>query len=338
MKRPVAVLGSGTMGTALADAIAFGGRDCALWSPDVDLVRGVNEKHRNPRHFSNHILPSSLSATTSLEDAVGSAPLAIVAVRSEEFRSLARSMARFVPADLVLLSATKGLELQTNKRMSELLKEETPARVVGAISGPNVTQDIISRLPTGIVVASESNLALELAIELIELPSLRVFGSSDLVGVEFIGALKNVAAIAAGMASGLGLGDNARSFLITLGLAEIQMLAASLGARSATGMGLAGIGDLFLTSTSLQSRNHWVGVELGKGIKLGCLLDQLEKINETAEGVNTIRACKQLAAAQRLRMPLAECVYDIVFEGQQPLSALQRLLADAGATQVLSTD
>ena len=338
MKHPVAVLGGGTMGTALADAVASGGRDCVLWSPDSDLVGAVNETHRNPRHFSDHVLALSLSATTSLADAVGSAALAIVAVRSDRVRALARNIAAFVPADLVLLSSTKGLELQTNKRMSELLKEETRARVVGAISGPNITQDIIARRPTGIVVASESNSALALALELIELPSLRVFGTSDLVGVELIGALKNVAAIAAGMAAGLGLGDNARSFLITLGLAEMLMLATRLGARATTGMGLAGIGELFLTSTSAQSRNHWVGVELGKGVRLGDLLDQLEKLNETAEGVNTIRACKELAAAQRLAMPLAECVHDIVFAGQPPRAALQQLFADARATQVLAAD
>ena len=207
-----------------------------------------------------------------------------------------REICAFVPTDLVLLSATKGLEPETNKRLSEILEEETGAPVVGAISGPNSMQDIIASRPTALVVASIANLALPIAAEAIALPTLRVFGSSDLVGVELAGALKNIVAIAAGIAAGLDLGDNARAFLIAIGLAEIQKLAVSLGACASTFMGLAGFGDLFLTTTSPHSRNHWVGLELGRGARLCELLAHLERISETAEGVNSIRAGRELAA------------------------------------------
>jgi glycerol-3-phosphate dehydrogenase (NAD(P)+) len=338
MKHRVAVLGSGTMGTALANAVATSGRACVMWSADAELVRGVNETHRNPRHFSDQLLPPSLTATTSLEDAVGSAELAIIAVRSDGVRALAQRIAASVPPEQVLLSATKGLEPQTNKPMSQLLKEETRALVVGAISGPNITQDIMAHRPTGIVVASAGNAALARAVELIELPSLRIFGSSDLLGVEFLGALKNVVVIAAGLAAGLGLGDNARSFLITLGLTEIQGLALRLGARPATFTGLAGFGDLFLSSTSVYSRNHMVGVELGKGFTLEALLALLERLNETAEGVNTIRACRQIAAEHGLAMPLAERIHDIVFGGRPARAGIEQLLSDPGATKCLDAD
>src|SRR6266567_197868 len=331
MGRHVAVLGGGTMGTALAHAIASANRDCILWSKDSELVRGVNEKRRNPRHFPDLVLGPSLSATSSLDQAVRAAQLAIVAVKSDEVRELARNIGKSVPADLVFLSATKGLEPVTNKRLSELLAEETGVQAVGAISGPNAMQDIIAGLPTALVVASTSNLASALAAKMIALPALRVFASSDLAGVELAGALKNIVAVAAGIASGLRLGDNARALLITIGLAEIQRLAVSLGARASTFMGLAGIGDLFLTTTSPHSRNHWVGVELGRGTKLEDLLEKLNELNETAEGINTIRAGRELASQQRVQVPLTECVYAVTFEGAEPGTAFGRLLADAGA-------
>ena len=338
MGRHVAVLGGGTMGTTLAWAVACADRECVLWSRDAELVRGINEDHRNPRHFTDLILGPSLSATSSLKDAVRTARLAIIAVRSDQVRALARDIGAYAPSDLVLLSATKGLELNTNKRLSQLLAEETQAQAVGAISGPNAMQDIIARLPTALVVASTCDLVAPLAAKLIALPTLLVFGSSDLAGVELAGSLKNIVAIAAGIAAGLGLGDNARALLITLGLAEIRTLATSLGARPSTFTGLAGVGDLFLTTTSPYSRNHWIGVELGRGAKLGDLLEQLETLKETAEGINTIRAGRELAAQQRLRMPLAECVYAVALEGAEPRSAFEHLLGDSSATAPLAAE
>ena len=338
MRRHVAVLGSGTMGTALAHAVASTGRDCVLWSQDTELVRSVNEDHRNPRHFPDLLLGPSLSATTNLEAAVRAARLAIIAVRSDGGRNLARGMGASVPSDLVALSATKGLEPGTAKRLSQLIEEETAARVVGAIAGPNSMQDIIARRPTALVVASPANLALPIAKDLIGLPTLLVFGSCDLVGVELAAALKNVVAIAAGIASGLGLGDNARALLITMGLAEIQRLAVSLGALASTFTGLAGIGDLFLTTTSPYSRNHEVGVELGRGVKLHDLVARLEKLNETAEGINMVRVGRELSVQQGLRMPLAECVYSVAFESAEPRNAFERLLSDANATATLGAE
>ncbi|MGH7126824.1 MAG: NAD(P)H-dependent glycerol-3-phosphate dehydrogenase [Stellaceae bacterium] len=334
-KHHVAILGGGTMGTALAHAIASAGRECILWSPDSELVRGVNETHRNPRHFADFVLGASLSATTDLRHAVGTARLAVAAVRSHELRALARGIGGLLPESAVLLSATKGLEPQTNKRMSEVLREETGAQAVGAISGPNSMQDIIAGLPTALIVAATSGAALELARKMLALANLEIFTSSDLVGVELAGSLKNIVAIAAGIAAGLQLGDNARAFIITMGLAEIQTLAMSLGARASTFAGLAGIGDLFLTATSAHSRNTWIGVELGRGVPLGTLLERLEKINEPAEGINTIRAGRELAARQHLRMPLTECVHAVAFEGAEPSRAVQSLMRDASATRFL---
>jgi len=336
MKARAAVLGGGTMGTALANAVASGHRDCVLWSRDAELVRDINGNHRNSRHFPDRPLAHSLRATATLEEAVAGTQLAIIAVRSDAFRGLVRELSVFAPRKLVVFSATKGLEPQTNKRMSELIREETQAREIGAISGPNMTYDIVACRPTGIVAVSQSSSAVVLLSNLIELPTLRVFGSSDILGVELAGALKNVVALAVGLAAGLELGDNFRSLLIAWGLAEIQKLATSMGARSDTFMGLAGIGDLFLTSTSPHSRNHMVGVELGKGARLVDLVDHLEKVNETAEGINTVQACHQLALKQGVNMPLAECVYSVVFQGQEPRRAFEGLLSCAVAAGSLA--
>jgi glycerol-3-phosphate dehydrogenase (NAD(P)+) len=272
-------------------------------------------------------------ATTNLQDALRYPELVIMAVSSTQFRGMAKRIGDFASPELTILSATKGLEPGTCKRMSQILVEETPARVVGAISGPNITPDIIDRRPTGIVVASGDNAALATAAELIEHPTLLIFGSSDLVGVELLGALKNVVVIAAGIASGLNLGDNARAAIVTLGLLEIQELASSLGGRTATPFGLAGFGDLFLSTTSDYSRNHIVGIQIGKNVTLNQVLTELEQSKETPEGINTIRECQRLAREQRVKMPLAECVYEIVFEKRQSRCALERFLSNAAATQ-----
>jgi glycerol-3-phosphate dehydrogenase (NAD(P)+) len=333
MSARVTVFGDGTMGTALAAAVASQGRSCLLWSEDALLVREINERHRHLRHFVDRALPASLRATTNLQDALSSPELAIVAVGSTQFRNLAKRIGPFASPELIILSATKGLEPGTCKRMSQILREETPARVVGAISGPNITPDIIDQRPTGIVVASRNNEALAAAVELVEHPMLRIFGSSDLVGVELLGSLKNVVVIAAGLAAGLHLGDNARALIVTLGLMEIQKLAASLGGRADTPFGLAGFGDLFLSTTSTYSRNHTVGVQLGSNVTLDQLLAELAQSNETAEGINTIRECRSLARNQNMAMPLAECVHEIVFEGRQARGALEHFLSGAAAAQ-----
>jgi glycerol-3-phosphate dehydrogenase (NAD(P)+) len=187
----------------------------------------------------------------------------IVAIGSTRFRQILTGAQPFVAPDVPIFSATKGLESGTRMGMSEIIAEVLTECMPGAISGPNIAHDIIGRLPTGIVVASECSSAVSIARDALQTPTLRIFASSDLRGVELAGALKNVVAIAAGLASGLGLGDNARSLIVALGLVEIQALGTKLGAQAETFIGLAGLGDLFLTSTSVNSRNHMVGVELG---------------------------------------------------------------------------
>jgi glycerol-3-phosphate dehydrogenase (NAD(P)+) len=321
----VAVLGSGTMGIALANAVASKGHRCVLWSNDTTVISEINKNHRNYRHFRDHILPSSLTASTSIEDVVRSSKLVIVAITSSRFREILKSIRLFVTPGVPIFSATKAIEHDTNMCMSEVVKEVLCNCVVGAISGPNIAHDIIACLPTAIVAACECSSAITLVREMMQMPTLRIFATVDLRGVELAGALKNVVAIAAGIASGLELGDNARSLLVALGLVEIRALGTKLGAQPETFVGLAGLGDLFLTSTSRNSRNHMVGVELGRGRHLAQILSFLERIDETAEGINTVRACRHLAITTRTFMPIADAVYKVVVEGCEPRAAVDRL-------------
>lgn len=315
------------MGTALASAVAAGRRPCTLWSPDEDVAASVNARRRHPHHFEQHLLPPSLAATASLREALHGAACVIVAAPSDTIRGLAKAMRPHLGPDAVVVSATKALERPGNTRLSVVLQEEIGTREVGAISGPNLSHDIVDSRPTGLIVAAERSAVVQRVAESLQSSTLRVCGTSDLAGVELAGALKNVVAIAAGIAAGLGLGDNARALLVAWGLAEIQTLASSLGARPETFMGLAGVGDLFLTATSARSRNHMVGVELGRGAGLPEISAHLQRLRETAEGIHTVRACHDLAASQRLRLPLAEAVHAVMFEGAAPRPAIVGALA-----------
>lgn len=322
-KDKVAVLGAGSFGTTLAHVIADAGRPVFLWGRDAEVARGINENRKSTKVFKDIPLSPGIRATTSLEEAARGAPVIVVAIPSSSFREVARKLGDFVTGDQVLLSATKGLEPRTHKRMSEILKEETCVKKVGALSGPNIAKEILLGQPAATVVASRFKDAIELSAHLLSGPRFRVYGNSDLLGVELAGALKNVIAIASGVATGLELGDNTRSLIITRGLAEIQRMGVKLGADPLTFSGLAGIGDLFVTCMSPLSRNHRVGVGLAKGEKLAQIL---ERLGEVAEGVNTAKVVKELTLEQGVPMPIGEAVYKLLYEDLSTKDVLEDLM------------
>lgn len=330
-----AVLGAGTMGTALATAIAAGGRRCSMWCESEDVARRIGREGRHPRHFPSQTLPETLLATASLAAALDGAEVAIVAVGSDRVAALTPRLAGVVGAHCIVLSATKGLEPGLGVPMTQLLARHLTGRVIGAISGPNITTDIMAGRPTPLVVASPANAALAAARQHLESPSLRIFGSSDVVGVELLGALKNVVVVALGLAQGLGLGDNARAFLLTLGMLEVNEAVLRLGGRAGTLTGLAGIGDVFLSSTAAFSRNHWIGVEVGKGRPVRDLLRWLEENGETAEGVNTVRLASRIASGVGVDMPLARAMHGVLFEALDARATIEGLLASPEATRRL---
>ena len=318
---PVAVIGAGSMGITLAQRVAAKGRTCHLFALAADK-RTQLEKQRRHWLFPDVALAPTLEISRDMASAVARAQLVIVAVPSALFRGVAMALAPHLRREHVVLSATKGLDPHTYQRMSEVLRQVTPAGAVGAISGPNITSEIMREQPTTIVVASRSTTALQLAAQALQGPRLAVHGNRDLIGVELIGALKNVVAMAAGMGKGLGLGVNACAVLLARGLAEIRHLATALGAQPLTFAGLSGISDLYLTCTSPDSLNRRTGIELGRG---RALADILAELPERPEGIHSVMACHELAKRLDMRLPIAATTHGIL-RGWFEASALERAI------------
>jgi glycerol-3-phosphate dehydrogenase (NAD(P)+) len=328
----VAVLGGGSWGTCLAHLAGQAGpEDVVLWMRDEGAVREVNEQRTNRRYLGEVRLAERVRATTDLREAVLGTRLVIVAVPSSAFRDVSAAAGEFVTGDQVLLSATKGLEPRTFARMSQVLAEETCARKVGAVSGPNLAKEIIAGQPAATVVASRFREAIVVGARLLHGPALRVYGNMDLKGVELAGALKNVIAIATGVAQGLGFGTNVRAMIITRGLAEVQRLGVKLGADPLTFSGLAGIGDLMATCSSELSRNFRVGLGLARGRSLDEITAEL---GEVAEGVNTTRVALALARSVDVALPITEGVGRLLDGGETPRQVLDDLMTRAARYEI----
>ncbi len=323
----VAILGDGSMGIALAETVARGDRPCIVWCRTADAAGAISGRRSHPKHFANHQLSEQLSATDSLEEALSGASLMIVAVPSAEFRHVCTLLKQAAPSPPPVLSATKGIELSGLKRMSEVLAEELQTGAVGAISGPNITPDVMDGQLTAIVIASSRPDVVKLGAMALHRPRLKVYASDDLIGVELAGVFKNAIAVAMGIASGLDWPANSRSFVFTRGLAEINALAIALGARGDTFYGLAGIGDLFLTSTSPHSLNYRLGIELGRN---DALCDIVARMPEVPEGRNSLRGCCALAESVGVAMPLAKATLNIL-EGRAPAASLEQALVSPDA-------
>ena len=317
------VVGAGAWGTALSDLLARNGHDVRLWAYEPDVVESVNGKHENVRFLRGHPLSPSIRAVGDIAEAVEGSDLVTLAAPSHVLRMIVRSAAKSLPRKAPLIVATKGIEKQTLALMTEVAEQEVPGATVIALSGPSFATEVVSGQPTAVVVASSSDDAAEIAQRAFSSPYFRTYTHTDVIGVELGGALKNVMAVATGIAEGLGLGFNARAALVTRGLAEMTRLGAALGAEQSTFAGLAGLGDLVLTCTGSLSRNRAVGVEVGKGRKLDDVLRDRETV---AEGVVTAQSARELAAREGVEMPIVDTVNRVLFEGQSPRSAIAALM------------
>jgi glycerol-3-phosphate dehydrogenase (NAD(P)+) len=318
-----AVVGAGAWGTALADLLARNGHQVTLWAYEPDVVHAINEKHENARFLAGHQLTRTLTAVGDLQKAVDGAELVTLATPSQVLRSIVRSARGSLRSKVPIVVASKGLERETLSLMTEVAQEEIPEGTVVALSGPSFAAEVVRRQPTAVVVASEKLDAAAIAQRAFSSPYFRAYTHTDVIGVELGGALKNVMAVATGIAEGLGLGFNARAALITRGLAEMTRLGTALGADQSTFAGLAGLGDLVLTCTGSLSRNRAVGLELGKGRKLDEILSETETV---AEGVVTAQSARELAAREGVEMPIVDTVNRVLFEGQPARSAIAALM------------
>ena len=318
-----AVVGAGAWGTALADLLVRNEHDVKLWAYEPDVVDSINGRHENDRFLAGHRLAAGLEALNDVEETVDDAELVVFATPSHVLRSIARRAVKALREDAPLVVATKGIEKSTLCLMTEVVEQEASTATVVALSGPSFATEVISRQPTAIVVASEDESAAEFAQRAFSSPYFRAYTHTDVIGVELGGALKNVMAVATGIADGLGLGFNARAALVTRGLAEMTRLGVALGAEQSTFAGLAGLGDLVLTCTGTLSRNRTVGVELGKGKQLDEVLRSRETV---AEGVTAAQSARELAIREGVEMPIVDAVNRVLFEGQPARSAIGELM------------
>jgi glycerol-3-phosphate dehydrogenase (NAD(P)+) len=318
-----AVVGAGAWGTALADLLARNDHAVRLWAYESDVVDSINRKHENARFLKGHPLTPTIEATRDLGLATESAELIVFATPSHVLRIIAKAAAPTIPDSAPLVVATKGIEKDTLCLMTEVVEQELDGATVIALSGPSFASEVVSSQPTAVVVASAEEEAASFAQLAFSSPYFRAYTHTDVVGVELGGALKNVMAVATGIAEGLGLGFNARAALITRGLAEMTRLGVALGADETTFAGLAGLGDLVLTCTGSLSRNRAVGVEIGKGRQLEDVLRDRETV---AEGVSAAQSARELARREAVEMPIVDAVNTVLFEGQSARNAIGALM------------
>jgi glycerol-3-phosphate dehydrogenase (NAD(P)+) len=320
-----AVVGSGAWGTALGSLLAREGHEVVLWCHEEEVARSITRDRTNP-YLTGVTLPDSLRATTALDEAVADAGLVLSVSPSQFVGGVMARAAPHLDPDCLLVSASKGIELTTLRRMDQVLAAVVPEQVMSrfsVLSGPSFAAEVAREAPTAVAVASLDPEARRRVQELFQTSSFRVYTTPDVVGVELGGALKNVIAVAAGVAAGLGFGHNTLAALITRGLAEIRRLGVALGARRETFAGLAGMGDLVLTCTGDLSRNRTVGFRLGTGERLADILDDMSAV---AEGVKTADAVRELARRHAVEMPITEQVHAIIHGDRSPSDALRALM------------
>lgn len=322
----VAVLGAGSWGTALARLICSNGHRVSLWERDPATAAALRETRQNERYLPGFPLPDGLHVSSELNGVSSGADLVVIAVPSDAVREVSQMAAPFVCAGVPMLSAAKGLEQRTGRRLSEVLADSIPscAGRVAALSGPNLALELAAGVPAATVVASKEPDVAAACRAALSSSHFRVYTSDDLAGVELGGAIKNVLAIAAGICEGMGFGDNTKAALLTRGLAEMTRLGVAYGANPSTFSGLSGVGDLFATASSHLSRNLRVGIALGQG---RTLRDVLEEIGQVAEGVPTTRAAAALADRADVDMPIVRETHAILFEGQPARLGLENLMS-----------
>lgn len=324
MPGEIAILGAGAWGTALAVHLARIGHAVRIWSVEAPVIAEMRERRANAIYLPDVLLPAAVTPTASLEEALSGVGVVLVVVPSHAVRGVARAARPFLAPRAILVSAAKGLELETLQRMSEVLVQESQgAHPVVAMSGPSFAVEVARELPTALSVASADMSAAARVQAEFRGRFLRLYATDDVVGVEIGGALKNVIAIAAGVAEGLGLGHNAQAALITRGLVEISRLAVAAGGRRETLAGLTGLGDLVLTCTGPYSRNRHVGIELAHGRSLGEILAAMKMV---AEGVKTTEAAMALGARHGVELPITEQMAAVLEGRKTPRAALEDLM------------
>jgi glycerol-3-phosphate dehydrogenase (NAD(P)+) len=323
MTEYAAVLGSGSWGTALSIALADSGREVLLYGNNEALRDEINHAHRNSKYLPDVVLPDAIRATVDIAD-LSEMPVILLVVPSQVARLVLGQLAGIgISPQTILVTCTKGIDPGTGKLMHELIHEFFPVNPVAVLSGPSHAEEVANRMATLATIGSEDPLVAAQVQEIFALPWFRTYTSSDVIGIELGGVVKNVFAIAAGAIDGLGLGDNAKAAMVTRALAEMTRLGVAMGAKEETFRGLSGLGDLIVTCYSIHSRNNRVGRMLGSGKTLA---ETIAAMNQVAEGVPNAKNAYELARKLGVRTPLIDQAYAVLYENKPPSSALRELL------------
>lgn len=322
----IGVIGAGSWGTTLADLLAHKGHDVTLWVREEEVFNEIIKERRNTVFLPEKELDNRIRPTMAYDEALEGRELVLVVVPSHVFREVLQNLRPFLTEDMILTAATKGIENESLKVMSDVGEDVLPKGVnrgFSCLAGPSFAKEVCKNFPTAVTVACRDLDRAKLLQEIFHTEFFRVYSSEDILGCQLGGALKNVIAIAAGVSDALGFGHNARAALITRGLAEITRLGVAMGADAHTFAGLSGMGDLVLTCTADLSRNRTVGLDIGKGMSLEQITGGMKMV---AEGVSTARAARDLGMKMHVEMPITNEVYEMLYEGKKPMDALKSLM------------
>ncbi len=331
----VGIIGAGSWGTALSFLLTNNGHQVTVWSIDPEEIRMLKEEREQKQKLPGVILPEDIQYTTDMEKAVSDKDFLVLAVPSTFTRSTARTMSPFVKDGQVIVDVAKGIEEDTLMTLSQQIKEEIPQADVAVLSGPSHAEEVGRGMPTAVVIGARTRETAEYLQDMFKSPVFRVYTSPDMLGMELGGSLKNVIALAAGIADGLGYGDNAKAALITRGIAEISRLGIAMGGQAETFSGLAGIGDLIVTCDSVHSRNRKAGYLIGQGKTLQEALDEVQMV---VEGVYSAKAAKELGEKYGISMPIVDQVNAVLFDGKDPREAVNELMLREGKPEHTATE
>ncbi|OFI07656.1 glycerol-3-phosphate dehydrogenase [Clostridium acetireducens DSM 10703] len=319
----VCFLGGGSFGTALAVMLSKKGIDVSIWTRKEQLVNDINVKKENIKYLPNIVIPSKVVATTNMKEAIENSKCIVLAVPSHAIREVCKEAKKYITQNQIIVSIAKGIEQESNKRLSQVIKEEIKNNPIVILSGPSHAEEVARDMPTVVVVTSENMEYAEKIQDLFMTNKFRIYTNDDLIGIEIGGAVKNIIALAAGILDGMGYGDNAKAALMTRGMSEIIRIGIKLGGKPETFSGLTGMGDLIVTCTSMHSRNRRAGIYIGKGMSLE------EAIKEVGMVVEGIKACKvfyNLKEKTGVSMPITDTLYKALFEGKDPKYGVYELM------------
>ena len=334
-KSKVAVLGAGSWGMALSKVLAENGHDVKIWSRPSGIieVNEINNHHTNKRYFDNTVFPESITATTDLKEAIADRKVIVIVIPTVGIRELTQQLQTVIQEPKIIVHASKGLEQKTHQRISTIIEEEISEEKregIAVLSGPSHAEEVVVQDLTSITSASKDEEVAKIIQELFMNDYFRVYRNTDVIGVELGAALKNIIAIGAGTLKGIGYGDNAIAALVTRGLAEISRLGIALGAKPHTFMGMSGVGDLIVTSTSVHSRNWRAGKLIGEGHDIKTIQDE---IGMAVEGLSTVIAAKELAEECGIEMPITEAIYQVVYEEADVSKTVLELMRREGKAE-----